>query len=85
MHGLERNTTEASSSLPSRFGNQTRNFRLYHDGKHFVGEKRFESIHDLVTDGLITLYIETKVCVCPHFFHSFLLNRTLICKMEACC
>lgn len=43
-----------------RFGNQTRNFRLYHDGKHFVGEKRFESIHDLVTDGLITLYIETK-------------------------
>lgn len=55
-----------------RFGNQTRNFRLYHDGKHFVGEKRFESIHDLVTDGLITLYIETKVCVpitTPHFFH----------------
>lgn len=53
------------SAVPSRFGNQTRNFRLYHDGKHFVGEKRFESIHDLVTDGLITLYIETKVCVCP--------------------
>ena len=49
-----------------RFGNQTRNFRLYHDGKHFVGEKRFESIHDLVTDGLITLYIETKVCVCAY-------------------
>ncbi|KAL0183650.1 hypothetical protein M9458_019346, partial [Cirrhinus mrigala] len=42
------------------FGNQTRNFRLFYDGKHFVGEKRFESIHDLVTDGLITLYIETK-------------------------
>ncbi|OWK06410.1 CHN2 [Cervus elaphus hippelaphus] len=34
--------------------------RLFYDGKHFVGEKRFESIHDLVTDGLITLYIETK-------------------------
>ncbi|KAK0139087.1 N-chimaerin [Merluccius polli] len=42
------------------FRNQTKNFRLYHDGKHFVAEKRFESIHDLVTDGLITLYIETK-------------------------
>lgn len=25
-----------------------------------MGEKRFESIHDLVTDGLITLHIETK-------------------------
>lgn len=48
-------------SRSARFGNQTRNFRLYYDGKHFVGEKRFESIHDLVTDGFITLYIETKV------------------------
>lgn len=54
------------SSLPllfsgvCRFGNQTLNYRLFYDGKHFVGEKRFESIHDLVTDGLITLYIETK-------------------------
>ncbi|MBN3287134.1 CHIN protein, partial [Polyodon spathula] len=47
-------------TLALRFGNQTRNFRLYYDGKHFVGEKRFESINDLVTDGLITLYIETK-------------------------
>uniref|UniRef100_A0A8C2GMN7 Chimaerin n=1 Tax=Cyprinus carpio TaxID=7962 RepID=A0A8C2GMN7_CYPCA len=47
-------------TLALRFGNQTRNFRLFYDGKHFVGEKRFESIHDLVTDGLITLYIETK-------------------------
>lgn len=47
-------------TLALRFGTQTKNFRLYHDGKHFVGEKRFESIHDLVTDGLITLYIETK-------------------------
>lgn len=25
-----------------------------------MGEKRFETVHDLVTDGLITLYIETK-------------------------
>lgn len=44
----------------SRFGLQTLNYRLFYDGKHFVGEKRFESIHDLVTDGLITLYIENK-------------------------
>lgn len=43
-----------------RFGHQTLNYRLFYDGKHFVGEKRFESVHDLVTDALITLYIETK-------------------------
>lgn len=36
------------------------NYRLFYDGKHFVGEKRFESVHDLVTDGLITLYVESK-------------------------
>lgn len=57
-----RNVELFSYCVASRFGNQTRNFRLYHDGKHFVGEKRFESIHDLVTDALITLYVETKVC-----------------------
>ncbi|XP_028986053.1 beta-chimaerin isoform X4 [Betta splendens] len=45
---------------PSRFGLQTLNYRLFYDGKHFVGEKRFESVHDLVTDALITLHIETK-------------------------
>lgn len=49
-----------TSSLSLRFGAQTLNYRLFYDGKHFVGEKRFESVHDLVTDGLITLYIETK-------------------------
>ncbi|XP_048116376.1 beta-chimaerin isoform X2 [Alosa alosa] len=49
-----------SYTLALRFGGQTLNYRLFYDGKHFVGEKRFESVHDLVTDGLITLYIESK-------------------------
>ncbi|KAJ8288098.1 hypothetical protein COCON_G00007570 [Conger conger] len=49
-----------SYTLALRFANQTLNYRLFYDGKHFVGDKRFESIHDLVTDALITLYIETK-------------------------
>nr|XP_061789282.1 beta-chimaerin-like [Nerophis lumbriciformis] len=47
-------------TLALRFGPQTFNYRLFYDGKHFVAEKRFESVHDLVTDALITLYIETK-------------------------
>ena len=25
---------------------------------HFVGEKRFETIHDLVADGLITMHVD---------------------------
>ncbi|XP_041727665.1 beta-chimaerin-like [Coregonus clupeaformis] len=49
-----------TNTLALRFGHQTLNYRLFYDGKHFVGEKRFETVHDLVTDGLITLYIETK-------------------------
>lgn len=56
-------TTDLTFARPRpvfRFGHQTLNYRLFYDGKHFVGEKRFESVHDLVTDALITLYIETK-------------------------
>ncbi|KAI1902506.1 hypothetical protein AGOR_G00045460 [Albula goreensis] len=47
-------------TLALRFAQQTLNYRLFYDGKHFVGEKRFDSIHDLVTDALITLHIEAK-------------------------
>lgn len=57
FHCLQHLFTHASQP---RFGHQTLNYRLFYDGKHFVGEKRFESVHDLVTDALITLYIETK-------------------------
>ena len=38
----------------------TKNFKLYFDGQHYVGEKRFDSIQDLVADGLITFYLESK-------------------------
>ena len=38
----------------------TKNFKLYYDGQHYVGEKRFDEVHDLVADGLITFYLEAK-------------------------
>ncbi len=38
----------------------TKNFKLYYDGQHYVGEKRFDTIQDLVADGLITFYLEAK-------------------------
>jgi len=43
-----------------RFEGATKNFRLYYDGQHFVGEKRFDTIRDLVADGLIIFYLESK-------------------------
>eukprot|EP00794_Sanderia_malayensis_P003159 gene3159-3628_t len=45
------------------FGGGARNYRLYYDheeGTHFVGEKRFESVYDLVADGLITMFVEAS-------------------------
>ena len=38
----------------------TKNFKLYFDNQHYVGEKRFDNINDLVADGLITFYLESK-------------------------
>nr|CAB3262974.1 uncharacterized protein LOC100186049 [Phallusia mammillata] len=36
-----------------------KNFKLYFDdGKHYVGEKRFDSVYALAEDGLITMYVE---------------------------
>lgn len=46
-------------SLP-RFNDVIKHFRLYYDGKHYVGEKRFDTVHDLVADGLVTLYMESQ-------------------------
>ena len=43
-----------------RFEGATKNFRLYYDGQHFVGDKRFDTVHDLVADGLIIFYLESK-------------------------
>jgi len=40
-----------------------KNFKLYFDdgdNAHFVAEKRFDSVYDLVADGLITMYVEAN-------------------------
>ncbi|XP_035826820.1 N-chimaerin [Aplysia californica] len=47
-------------TLAIRFDSETKNFKLYYDGKHYVGDKRFDSIYDLVADGLIHFYIELR-------------------------
>ena len=44
----------------NRFEGATKNYRLYYDGQHFVGEKRFDTVQDLVADGLIIFYLESK-------------------------
>ncbi|KAL9967693.1 hypothetical protein ACROYT_G025979 [Oculina patagonica] len=55
----ESQRSRGSYTLTMRFGGVSKNFRLYYDGLHYVGEKRFQTIQDLVADGLITMYIDT--------------------------
>lgn len=47
-----------SYTLAIKFSNETKNYKVYYDGAFYVGEKRFDSIIDLVHDGLISFYIE---------------------------
>lgn len=47
-------------TLAIRFDGQTKNYKLYYDGLHFVGEKRFETVELLVADGLIHFYLESR-------------------------
>lgn len=54
----ESQRSPGSYTLTMRFGGVSKNFRLYYDGMHYVGEKRFQTIQDLVADGLITMYID---------------------------
>uniref|UniRef100_A0A914I6N1 Beta-chimaerin n=1 Tax=Globodera rostochiensis TaxID=31243 RepID=A0A914I6N1_GLORO len=48
-------------TLSMNFDNNVLNYKLFYDDlccKHYVGEKRFDSIFELVQDGLICMYVE---------------------------
>ncbi|XP_076069460.1 N-chimaerin-like isoform X2 [Oratosquilla oratoria] len=51
-------STPGGFSLSLRYNGKIKHYRLYYDGKHYVGEKRFDTIHDLVADGLVMLHME---------------------------
>lgn len=49
-------------TLSLRFGGQTKHYKIYYksDSGHYLKEdfKRFESVHDLVADGLVNFYMQ---------------------------
>jgi hypothetical protein len=46
-------------SLSFVFDGRVRHFRLfYENGQHYTGDKTFDTVEELVADGLITLYME---------------------------
>ncbi|CAF1150468.1 unnamed protein product, partial [Didymodactylos carnosus] len=52
-----------SYTLAIRFNLEIKYYKLYYDNSsslHYVGEKRFDLIEDLVHDGLISFYLESK-------------------------
>ncbi|VDM34195.1 unnamed protein product [Hydatigera taeniaeformis] len=54
---------DGAFTLAIRFDDSTKNYKLFYDSAsqlHYVGEKKFESVDQLVADGLIYLYIETR-------------------------
>ena len=52
-----------SYTLAIRFGGENKNYKLFfdvHNSTHYVGEKHFDTLNDLVHDGLISFYLESK-------------------------
>ncbi|KAE9549805.1 hypothetical protein FO519_006986 [Halicephalobus sp. NKZ332] len=50
--------SENAYTLCILFDNNVLNYKLFYDGMHYVGEKRFETIELLVADGLISMFID---------------------------
>ena len=52
-----------SYTLAIKFNNEVKNYKLFYDAQtstHYVGEKHFDTLDDLVHDGLISFYLESK-------------------------
>lgn len=52
-----------SYTLAIKFSGEVKNYKLFYDNQsstHYVGEKHFDTLNDLVHDGLISFYLESK-------------------------
>ncbi|KAK9503945.1 hypothetical protein O3M35_010397 [Rhynocoris fuscipes] len=47
-------------TLSLKFRGKIKHYRLYYDGQHYVRGKRFDSVEELVADGLVTMHIEAE-------------------------
>ncbi|RVE54006.1 hypothetical protein evm_001409 [Chilo suppressalis] len=47
-------------TLTWRFNDRIHHYKLYYDGTHYMKDKRYDTIYDLVADGLITCHMELK-------------------------
>ncbi|XP_069675242.1 beta-chimaerin [Periplaneta americana] len=63
--------TNGFYTLTLRFDTKIKHYKLYYDGQHYVRDKRFDSVYDLVADGLVTLYFEAKAAPYIELMDSF--------------
>ncbi|KAG6449749.1 hypothetical protein O3G_MSEX006242 [Manduca sexta] len=47
-------------TLTWRFNDKIHHYKLYYDGTHYLKEKRYDTVYDLVADGLIACHMEIK-------------------------
>ncbi|XP_052738769.1 beta-chimaerin [Bicyclus anynana] len=47
-------------TLSWRFNDRIHHYKLFYDGTHYIKEKRYDTIYDLVADGLIICHMELK-------------------------
>ncbi|KAM3964032.1 rho GTPase activating protein at 5A [Aphomia sociella] len=47
-------------TLTWRFNNRIHHYKLYYDGTYYLKDKRYETVYDLVADGLIIRHMELK-------------------------
>jgi len=55
----------------NRFNAKIRNYKLYYDGQHYVRDKRYDSLYELVAEGLLTLYMEAHAGPYIELMNSF--------------
>ncbi|KAK6053473.1 SH2 domain protein [Cooperia oncophora] len=54
----ESKRSQDAFTLCMLFDGRVLNYKLYYDGTHYVGEKRFETMELLVADGLISMFMD---------------------------
>ncbi|XP_077299635.1 beta-chimaerin-like isoform X2 [Arctopsyche grandis] len=51
------------------FNGEIHHFKLFYDGRYYVKDKRYETMHELIADGLVTRYIQSHAAHITELMH----------------
>ncbi|XP_050058542.1 N-chimaerin isoform X2 [Aphis gossypii] len=69
---LSTSSDDKMYTLSLKIFGKVHHYKLFYDGQHYVSQKRFNTINDLVADGLVTLYMESKAGKYIYLMHSLI-------------